>query len=99
MEPIRPIGPRPDLEPVRPAVLSPREREERRREREERRRRALGRRRSRPRTTIRRGSTCASERPLVRTSAPAKIRIQVSAPGADHCGCKGSDMESLRLNT
>ena len=42
MEPIRPIGPRPDLEPVRPAVLSPREREERRREREERRRRALG---------------------------------------------------------
>jgi hypothetical protein len=40
VEPIRPIGPRPDLDPVRPAVLSPREREERRREREERRRRA-----------------------------------------------------------
>lgn len=40
MDPIRPIGPRPDLEPVRPVVLSPREREEQRREREERRRRA-----------------------------------------------------------
>ena len=40
MEPIRPLGPRPDLEPVRPVVLSPREREERRREREERRKRA-----------------------------------------------------------
>ena len=40
MEPIRPIGPRPDLDPVRPVVLSPREREERKREREERRRRA-----------------------------------------------------------
>jgi hypothetical protein len=40
VEPIRPIGPRPDLDPVRPVVLSPREREERRREREERRRRA-----------------------------------------------------------
>jgi hypothetical protein len=39
VEPIRPIGPRPDLEPVRPVVLSPREREQRRREREERRRR------------------------------------------------------------
>jgi hypothetical protein len=40
MEPIRPLGPRPDLEPVRPVVLSPREREEQRRGREERRRRA-----------------------------------------------------------
>jgi hypothetical protein len=40
VEPIRPIGPRPDLDPVRPVVLSPREREERKREREERRRRA-----------------------------------------------------------
>jgi hypothetical protein len=39
VEPIRPIGPRPDLEPVRPVVLSPREREEQKREREERRRR------------------------------------------------------------
>ena len=39
MEPIRPLGPRPDLEPVRPVVLSPREREERRRERDERRKR------------------------------------------------------------
>jgi hypothetical protein len=38
VEPIRPIGPRPDLEPVRPVVLSPRERDEQRREREERRR-------------------------------------------------------------
>jgi hypothetical protein len=38
VEPIHPIGPRPDVEPVRPVVLSPREREERRREREERRR-------------------------------------------------------------
>jgi hypothetical protein len=38
VEPIRPIGPRPDLAPVRPIVLSPREREERRRERDERRR-------------------------------------------------------------
>jgi hypothetical protein len=40
VEPIRPIGPRPDLEPVRPVVLSEREREERKREREERRKRA-----------------------------------------------------------
>ena len=40
MEPIRPIGPRPDLEPVRPVVLSPREREERKRDRDERRRKA-----------------------------------------------------------
>jgi hypothetical protein len=39
MDPIRPIGPRPDLEPVRPAVLSPKEREQRKREREERRKR------------------------------------------------------------
>ena len=39
MDPIRPIGPRPDLEPVRPVVLPPREREQRKREREERRRR------------------------------------------------------------
>jgi hypothetical protein len=39
MDPIRPIGPRPDITPVRPVVLSPREREERKREREERRRR------------------------------------------------------------
>ena len=39
MDPIRPIGPRPDIAPVRPVVLSPREREERKREREERRRR------------------------------------------------------------
>ena len=38
MEPIRPIGPRPDLEPVRPVVLSPRQRDEQKREREERRR-------------------------------------------------------------
>jgi hypothetical protein len=38
VEPIRPIGPRPDLAPVRPVVLSPREREERKRERDERRR-------------------------------------------------------------
>jgi len=38
MDPIRPIGPRPDLEPVRPVVLTPREREQRKREREERRR-------------------------------------------------------------
>jgi hypothetical protein len=43
VEPIRPLGPRSDLEPVRPVVLSPREREERRREREERRRRAVSR--------------------------------------------------------
>jgi hypothetical protein len=41
VEPIRPLGPRPDLEPVRPVVLSPREREERKRDREERRKRAL----------------------------------------------------------
>jgi hypothetical protein len=41
MDPIRPIGPRPDLEPVRPVVLTPREREQRRREREERRKRHL----------------------------------------------------------
>ena len=41
MEPIRPLGPRPDLEPVRPVVLSPREREERKRERDERRKRAV----------------------------------------------------------
>jgi hypothetical protein len=40
MEPIRPLGPRPDLDPVRPVVLSPREREEQKREREQRRRRA-----------------------------------------------------------
>jgi hypothetical protein len=40
VEPIRPIGPRPDLDPVRPVVFSPREREQRRRDREERRRRA-----------------------------------------------------------
>jgi hypothetical protein len=40
LEPIRPIGPRPDVEPVRPVVLPPEEREQRRREREERRRRA-----------------------------------------------------------
>jgi hypothetical protein len=40
VEPIRPIGPRPDLEPVRPVVLSPREREERKRDRDERRRKA-----------------------------------------------------------
>jgi hypothetical protein len=40
MEPIRPLGPRPDLEPVRPVVLSPREREEQKRERERRRRQA-----------------------------------------------------------
>jgi hypothetical protein len=40
MEPIRPLGPRPDLEPVRPVVLSPREREEQKRERERRRRAA-----------------------------------------------------------
>jgi hypothetical protein len=39
MDPIRPIGPRPDLAPVRPVVLTPREREQRKREREERRRR------------------------------------------------------------
>jgi hypothetical protein len=38
VEPIRPIGPRPELAPVRPVVLSPREREERKRERDERRR-------------------------------------------------------------
>jgi hypothetical protein len=38
MEPLRPVGPRPDLDPVRPAVLSPREREQRRGEREQRRR-------------------------------------------------------------
>ncbi len=38
MDPIRPIGARPDLEPVRPVVLTPREREQRKREREERRR-------------------------------------------------------------
>jgi hypothetical protein len=41
MDPIRPIGPRPDIEPVRPVVLPPEDRERRRREREERRRRAL----------------------------------------------------------
>jgi hypothetical protein len=40
VEPIRPLGPRSDLEPVRPVVLSPREREERRRKRDERRKRA-----------------------------------------------------------
>jgi hypothetical protein len=39
MDPIRPIGPRPDIAPVRPVVLAPHEREERKREREERRRR------------------------------------------------------------
>ncbi len=39
MDPIRPIGPRPDLAPVLPVVLGPREREQRKREREERRRR------------------------------------------------------------
>jgi hypothetical protein len=39
MDRIHPIGPRPDVAPVRPVVLSPREREERKREREERRRR------------------------------------------------------------
>ncbi len=39
MDRIRPIGPRPDLEPVRPVVLPPREREQRKGEREERRRR------------------------------------------------------------
>ena len=38
-EPVRPIGPRPDLAPVPPVVLPPHEREQRRREREERRRR------------------------------------------------------------
>jgi hypothetical protein len=38
MEPLRPVGPRPDLDPVRPVVLSPREREQRRGEREQRRR-------------------------------------------------------------
>jgi hypothetical protein len=38
MDPIRPIGPRPDLAPVRPVVLPPHEREQRRREREERQR-------------------------------------------------------------
>jgi len=38
MDRIRPIGPRPDLAPVRPVVLLPREREQRKREREERRR-------------------------------------------------------------
>jgi hypothetical protein len=38
VEPIRPLGPRPDLDPVRPVVLSPREREQRKREREQRRR-------------------------------------------------------------
>ena len=41
MDPIRPIGPRPDLAPVRPAVLPPHERDQRRREREERRKRRL----------------------------------------------------------
>ena len=41
MDPIRPIGPRPDLAPVRPVVLPPHEREQRRREREERRKRRL----------------------------------------------------------
>jgi hypothetical protein len=35
---ILPIGARPDIEPVRPVVLSPREREQRKRERDERRR-------------------------------------------------------------
>jgi hypothetical protein len=39
MDPIRPIGPRPDIEPVRPVVLPPEDRERRRHEREERRRR------------------------------------------------------------
>lgn len=39
MDPIRPIGPRPDLAPVRPVVLPPREREQRKRDRDERRRR------------------------------------------------------------
>ena len=39
MDRIQPIGPRPDVTPVRPVVLAPREREERKREREERRRR------------------------------------------------------------
>lgn len=39
MDPIRPIGPRPDVAPVQPVVLPPHEREERKREREERRRR------------------------------------------------------------
>ncbi len=38
MDRILPIGPRPDIEPVRPVVLSPRAREQRKREREERRR-------------------------------------------------------------
>jgi hypothetical protein len=37
---IEPIGPRREIDPVRPAVLPPEERERRRREREERRRRA-----------------------------------------------------------
>jgi hypothetical protein len=46
MEPIRPLGPRPDLEPVRPVVLSPREREEQKREREQRRRQRAARERS-----------------------------------------------------
>jgi hypothetical protein len=41
MDPIRPIGPRPDLAPVRPVVLPPHERDQRRREREERRKRRL----------------------------------------------------------
>jgi hypothetical protein len=46
MEPIRPLGPRPDLEPVRPVVLSPREREEQKREREQRRRQRAARERN-----------------------------------------------------
>ena len=41
MEPIRPVGPRRDIEPVeRVPLLDPDEREARRREREERRRKA-----------------------------------------------------------
>ena len=39
VDPIRPVGPRPDLAPVTRVQLSPVEREEQRREREERRRR------------------------------------------------------------
>jgi len=45
VDPIRPIGPRPDVTPVRPALLGPEEREQRRREREERRRKERGERR------------------------------------------------------
>ena len=49
MDPIRPIGPRTDVEPVeRVPLLDPGEREERRREREERRRRAARERRQAP---------------------------------------------------